>query len=191
MQRSALLLLVACAAVMTTTVSAADPAEAIVRSQDLLNVRKAGITALWTRREGSYTLQLVMPVVLPARNSMSKPALRNTEAATLEPVDVRGVRIKAPVTSQATGIPGLTAAPLPQLQVWLLGPNGAEILPSMRGGPFPAVCNLRCQAQDLLFRFSIPDGQQAVAAAIRVGDEFYIEKLHSLELTKVSNTFVE
>jgi hypothetical protein len=70
----------------------------------------------------------------------------------------------------------------PQVQVWLLRADGTLLLPA-RESPKPATpagCPTRINADEILFRIGIADGMQAVAAAIAIDDEYYIEKLQSL-----------
>jgi hypothetical protein len=71
----------------------------------------------------------------------------------------------------------------PQVQVWLLKADGTQILPVLRS-PQPAArpCIAgRVMADEILYRFPVAESAQAVAAAIRIGDEYYVEKLRPLE----------
>jgi hypothetical protein len=141
-------------------------AETAVVAQDLTSVRTSGAvsSAVWTRRQDSYTLQLVLP------RSAGNAALAKAVAdlRTLDPafVQVTGQRI-APV------------AAFPRIQVWLLRGDGTQVLPVWRSAD-PAAnnkCGPRCLADEVLYRFPVAGSTQAVAAAIQVGDAYYIEKL--------------
>ena len=159
MKRSACLVLSACLGFVVGG-SAAVPADgaasdSIVLAQDLLKVKASGFisAALWTRRERSYTLQLVFP---PVGDRL-----------------IVGTRIQPVSTVQVVAAP--------DMQVWLLRSNGTQIMPLRTTGPTPKSCVARCIAQEKEFTFELVDGAQAVAVAIQVGGEFYIEKLKSLE----------
>jgi hypothetical protein len=66
----------------------------------------------------------------------------------------------------------------PQVQAWLLRADGAQIMP-VRQSPqvLSGACGARPIADEILYRVSVADGSEAVAVAIRIDDEYYIEKL--------------
>ncbi len=112
-------------------------------------------TALWTLRNDSCTLQLVLPWGMAPRD-------RNIR---LQPVDL----LRSPA-----------AAPLPEVKVWLLTANGAQISATSVVRPDPAKFNLRTIAAEYSYSFPRWVNGQAVAAAIQIGDDYYIEKLQKL-----------
>jgi hypothetical protein len=64
----------------------------------------------------------------------------------------------------------------PRVQVWLLKADGSLIAPTQRADP-----GKRTSGQpEVLFAFPLSADREAVAAAIRVDDAFYIEPLSSL-----------
>jgi hypothetical protein len=64
----------------------------------------------------------------------------------------------------------------PRIQVWLLKADGSLIAPTQRAEP-----GKRTYGQpEVLFAFPLSADKEAVAAAIRVDDAFYIEPLSSL-----------
>ena len=64
----------------------------------------------------------------------------------------------------------------PSVQVWLLKADGSLIAPTQRAEP-----GKRTYGQpEVLFAFPLSADREAVAAAIRVDDAFYIEPLSSL-----------
>jgi hypothetical protein len=64
----------------------------------------------------------------------------------------------------------------PSVQVWLLKADGSLIAPTQRAEP-----GKRTYGQpEVLFAFPLSADKEAVAAAIRVDDAFYIEPLSSL-----------
>jgi len=67
----------------------------------------------------------------------------------------------------------------PQVQAWLLRADGTQITP-VRQVPqqlSDGKCAARHIADEILYRVSVADGSEAVAVAIRIDDEYYIEKL--------------
>lgn len=71
-----------------------------------------------------------------------------------------------------------------RVEVWLLRKDGTQILPavySCAGGETQAA---RETPIEISYAFSAADSEQAVAAAIRIDDEFYIEKLQTLATAK-------
>jgi hypothetical protein len=135
-----------------------------VLSQDLASLKgtKGVSAALWTRRPDSYTLQLVLPV---------------SGSRMLPLVDGRRMVTVSTVASATSPAPTRI-----KTNVWLLRADGTQILPTFRSpDPSLAQCVARCIAGEVLYRFSIADARQAVAAAIQVGENFYIERLATLE----------
>ncbi len=66
-------------------------------------------------------------------------------------------------------------------EVWLLKADGTQILPAAYSCvPVPAVRGAP-SSEEFSYRYSVADSTQAVAAAIRIDNEFYIEKLQPLE----------
>lgn len=111
------------------------------------------MTALWTLRNDSCTLQLVLPWGMA-------PADRRT----VEQVMVRGASL---------------AAPLPVVKVWLLTANGSHISATKVSRPNSEKVGPRTISAEFSYSFPRSVNGQAVAAAIQIGDEFFIEKLQS------------
>jgi hypothetical protein len=67
-----------------------------------------------------------------------------------------------------------------RVEVWLLTGDGTQILPQtyscIGGEPYPPVPSV-----EISYRFSAADSAQAMAAAIRIDDDYFIEKLLPLE----------
>jgi hypothetical protein len=181
MNRSGCLLLVALLAAVTNSVAAmsAEADVAAVVAQDLLTVRDSGKVkaAIWTRRPDSYTLQLVTGVPSDIFVGRTIANLRGLDPSfgtrTLQMVEGRRV-----AGQRITPLPRIA----PKIQVWLLRADGTQILPTWRSAEPVAgkTCSLRCIATETLFRFSLPEGAQAVAAAISIDEQYYIEKLQPL-----------
>lgn len=147
----------ACAALAALGLTAAarladggEPREVV--AQDLKQLRAPGkiSAALWTRRNDFYTLQIVL--------------------------DVRGSRLMQ--TGQRI-IP--QASSIPQVQVWLLRGDGTLILPRRTEVPGSGTRELGPRTIALEASYSFPDtaGKEAVAVAMSVDGNFYIEKLEA------------
>jgi hypothetical protein len=71
----------------------------------------------------------------------------------------------------------------PRVQVWLLKADGSLIAPTQRAEPDTTShenVSRHPYADEILFAFPLSADKEAVAAAIRVDDAFYIEPLSSL-----------
>jgi hypothetical protein len=175
MERPARLLFAALLVLCVGSAFPAAPGEtAPVVAQDLVTLRNSSqvSAAIWTRRANSYTLQLVMKGGIDAAFG----------SRTLELVDGR----RMVSTSRAISA-DVQPAKRPQTSVWLLRADGTQILPAVPStSPSPDSCskNLRCIAVDVLYRFSVADAVSAVAIAVRIDDEFFIEKLQPLEQSR-------
>jgi hypothetical protein len=66
----------------------------------------------------------------------------------------------------------------PSVQVWLLKADGSLIAPTQRADPKKSM--REPYGDEVLFAFPLSADKEAVAAAIRVDDAFYIEPLSSL-----------
>jgi hypothetical protein len=173
MKRSARFLFAAILVILAGGASpAATTGEATrVVAQDLVTLRSSNkvSAAIWTRRANSYTLQLVMKQGFEAAVGSRSLAM----------VDGRQV-----VATSRTIPADLQPPKKLDTSVWLLRTDGTQILPALPStNPSPNSCsmNMRCNAVDVLYRFSIADATSAVAIAVRIGDDFYIEKLQPLE----------
>lgn len=71
----------------------------------------------------------------------------------------------------------------PGIQVWLLRADGTQVAPAEVSTDTSNAygCKTNCPVSGKQYRFALADGAQAVAAAIQVDDQYYIEKLQSLE----------
>jgi hypothetical protein len=161
------------AVLLTVAVTPVIPAqttavETPVVAQELLKVRASNRVqaATWTRRPGAYTLHLLLhPLPL-------------TDGRALKLVDGRRLTQVSATPAAAQSQP----ARQPEVAVWLLRADGTQLVTRMpRTTPPPESCVIRCNAIEIQYRFSIAEATQAVAAAIRIGDDFYIEKLEPLE----------
>jgi hypothetical protein len=208
--------IVVCAAIFVAATSTAlSAADSAVLAQDLL---KAGasdkaLSAVWTRRPDSYTLQVVFDpyryVAGPAQvrtQSVSTQAEYGAERGSyfigssianlrcLDPLfggrtltlieGRRAVQGSGTTTApaQAPQAPPVRPAPrtepTPEVQVWLLRADGRQILPLPRSAAVvPAGTCMPGISGEVLFRFDVAEGEQAIAAAIKIDDEYHIEKL--------------
>jgi len=131
-------------------------------SQDLKQLRAPGKVeaAIWTRRAEGYTLQVVLQLSSPA--------------------PMRLVDGRRPVPGTESGpLPRLPALAVPQLQVWVLRADGTIILPRNTRPANAATAPPRSLVVDATYVFPDVAADQAVAVAMRVDGEFYIEKLES------------
>jgi hypothetical protein len=78
----------------------------------------------------------------------------------------------------------------PRIEVWLLRADGTQVLPAaytctlLPASPADSTVQpsvSRNKSDEFTYRYSFEDGAQAVAAAIRIDNDFYIEKLQALE----------
>lgn len=111
-------------------------------AQDLNKARASGRLAavLWTRREDTCTLQLVINV-LDGAGLAKKPAS------------------------------------LPHIQVWLLKPDGSTVPWSRMINPDMSKLGGRTIALEMMYRYPLSASRDAVAAAIMVDDQYYVEPL--------------
>jgi hypothetical protein len=109
---------------------------------------------------------------------------------TLTLVDGRRVVAgQSPPVPAAPPAPSAPTAPVVQsyppkikyrrIDVWLLRADGTQILPAAYICAPPSAS--QSKADEITYRYSVADSTQAVAAAIRIDNEFYIEKLQPLE----------
>jgi hypothetical protein len=66
------------------------------------------------------------------------------------------------------------------VKVWLLTANGSQILATNVSRPDPEKFGLRTIAAEYSYSFPRWVNGQAVAAAVQIGDDYYIEKLQKL-----------
>jgi hypothetical protein len=140
--------------IAASSVSAGVDAQTRVLAKDLNAARTPGKVAavIWTVRAEHCTLQVVFP-----------NAGRIAEAMRVDP------KLK----------PGR-----PSVQVWLLKADGTLIAPTQRLDPSNAAGGKNPRKPpygvEVLFAFPLSADKEAVAAAIRVDDAFYIEPLKTL-----------
>jgi hypothetical protein len=95
-----------------------------------------------------------------------------------------GATAAAPAQApQAPARPAPRTEQRPEVQVWLLRADGTQILPVLQS---PATassgeCKANRIADEVLFRFDVAESAQAIALAMKIGDEYHIEKLQPLE----------
>jgi hypothetical protein len=79
-----------------------------------------------------------------------------------------------------------------RIEVWLLKADGTQILPAaytcvlipaVPGVPGSPASAARSRAEEFTYRYPIADSANAIAAAIRIDNDFYIEKLQPLDST--------
>lgn len=146
-------------------VPSAGESTADIFGMDLQTLRGNGVSSVqWTKRTGYYTLQVIY-------GHASDPRERPAALRELFPV--------APAEAAAA------AAALPAVQVWVLLPQGRYVEPLNRHQVTRALqASLLAPGQarsgprmELIYRFALPDGANAEAVAIKVGNDFRIEKL--------------
>lgn len=130
-------------------------AEVTVVAQDLKRMRVPGRIAavMWTRRPEYYTLQLAYPSV--------------------------GRIMRAEKQDPSIATQGMN------VQMWLLKADGTAILPLWRSTdpapPKPSTAKKTTLAtppmRDVVFRFPLSAGNEAVAAAVRIGDLFVVDQI--------------
>jgi hypothetical protein len=133
-------------------------AEKPVLAQDLKKLRVEGKVAsvLWTRREDRYTLQVVFP--------------RSTRVRMVgERIAGRGMEDKAGKD--------------PDIQVWLLKADGA-LIPAGRRTLIASVNSPRHVPDEVLYASSLSAGREAVAVALSIDNEFYIQELEPFDAKK-------
>lgn len=117
-------------------------------------------------------------VLTDGRRAAAPPAA--SQASAFDEVEVTGVRIRRPVVPATST---LTPRNPPKIQVWLLGADGVAIQPAWQS-PVPTAqtgCGPSCLSDEVLYRFATADGARAVAAAISIDGQYYIEKLEPLD----------
>jgi hypothetical protein len=77
---------------------------------------------------------------------------------------------------------GPVAQPPPAVRVWLLGPDGAQIAPTWRSpAPTPKELScVRCTGYEVQYKFPLYTDKVAVAIAVGINDDFYVDPLQSL-----------
>jgi hypothetical protein len=160
MKRPALLLLPCLATFVAGAASMlASAADGAVVAQDLVKPRASYLVmaAIWARQPDSYTLKVVLD---RAKHSAKQRAI----------VDANKERLASSPRAVATAPPsgGIDRGSL-------LRSDGTQILPEAYS------CLPDPEAVEVMYTFSAADSRLAVAAAIRIEGDFYIEKLQSLE----------
>jgi hypothetical protein len=133
--------------------------ETQVAAQDLQKLRVPGkvSSVVWTRREDSCTLQVVLQMTTEYQ-----------------------LRAKTYAQNAAAGsatVP-LPTPELPKVQAWLLRADGSVISRTAGSPAFPAVVKASDGVPlEMKYSFPLASAQEAVAVAIMVDDVYYIEKL--------------
>lgn len=198
-------LLIAC---LTTIVSgvateSSIPAENGVIEQRLIKVMASDqVTSAVLERQGDlYTVRVVLDVAkFNARERAIVTANRERLAANPPPpedleserksyflgnsiAELRGTTIWAPCGKRTVGA-RLVDRPAQavtvserdnRVAVWLLKGDGTQILP----GAYNCVADTAMV--EVQYRFPIPDGERAVAAAVRIDNEYHIESVQPLQ----------
>jgi hypothetical protein len=199
MIRPARQLVAACIAIAASGVltAAAGGEGTRVVAQDLVALRasQSVSAAIWTRRpDSSYTLQLVLwrGAFFEQGTANANPAVMRSSGFTGSPIanlNPTANLTSNPIANLSNIDPRAPAQQRKKLEitVWLLRADGTMIFPtSPSTNPSPDKCTGRCMTVDVQYRFPVADAVQAVAAAVRIGDEYYIEKLQSLEPAAVN-----
>jgi len=147
--------------------AAALPAsESPVVGHDLKQLRAPGISAvMWTRRSSTYTLQIVFPG--------------------------RGFRVgnvaAAPSPQPVSASNGNPSLPYPDIRAWVLHASGAALSPLRRHAvtgtkatPVARSAQDNTARTEINYEFDLATGEEAVAVALSVHGQFYIEKLAPL-----------
>lgn len=184
-------------------------AEGGVVAQDLMNVKASGqVTARWLREPESYTLRVMVERSKPGPRAITSASTQQKETQPATAAQQGGDRSSYFIGNTIANLRGLDPvfgcnrtltvvdgrrtlpnsvgrvppvlpydpkAKQPRVEVWLLKADGTHI-PSAdySCASYPASTEAICE-------YAAADGSQAVAAAIRIDDEYYIEKLHPLE----------
>ncbi|MEO8314877.1 MAG: hypothetical protein ABI645_08800 [Pseudomonadota bacterium] len=179
-------ILVTCAAMAVPAATAAG--ETANGMQELVTVKASNKfdRVLWLRGPKQYSLQF-----LPVRLIDSRPPANITSPANqgapgtverssffigntianlrgMDPVFDDPPRILTLIAGRRVGEAQADQPPVPRIQAWLLRADGTQILPTWN-------------AQYRLYSIPVAEAVQVVAAAIQIDDEYYIEKLQSLE----------
>lgn len=148
---SAALVLMALAAPALPASPNAEALQVIAHDLKQLRVASKVSAVLWTRRNGYFTLQVVLPLrrqsVVGTRTVAMAPARRETVS---------------------------------NVQVWVLRADGSAIPAQSVAHPDTGKIGLRTQALEARYSYSFAAGQQAVAIAMQVDDTFVIEQLKPL-----------
>jgi hypothetical protein len=97
------------------------------------------------------------------------------------PGQSQAVRPPQPPQAGANPQPYGVAVKDPRVEVWLLKADGTQILPvSYKCDPGPSGAARSDRVFEVSYTYPVADGAMAVAAAIRVRDDFFIEKLQRL-----------
>lgn len=169
--------------VRTNITVAAERAVWFQELEKLKASRKAG--ARWIREEECYALQIWLyePIASSEQSEVQSPttAQQHEERGKyfLENPDIANTRVLNPFSSYCTGLPTAGSSPPnvvknPRAEVWLINSDGTQTSPADNR------CEERCNL-DVLYRYTAEDGNKATAVAIRIDDEFYIEKLPPLD----------
>ena len=90
--------------------------------------------------------------------------------------------VRPPPPRRGEDQPYATAVRDPRVEVWLLKADGTHILPGgYRCGPAPVGEQPTESVFEISYTFAAAEGEHAIAAAIRVRDDFFIEMLHPLQ----------
>jgi hypothetical protein len=180
----------------------ASAADGAVVAQDLVKPRTSYLVmaAIWARQPDSYTLKIVLD---RAKHAAKQRAIVDANKARLaanpQPAPTalpsgdgidRGGMFIADTIATLRGIdPWFHCGRIPtpidgrnalqdrehKVEAWLLRSDGTQVLPEGYS------CQVDPEAVEVEYTFSTADSQRAVAAAIRIEGDYFIEKLQSLE----------
>jgi hypothetical protein len=167
-------------------------AEGAVRLQNLMNVKApVRVGARWFLGTECYSLQVWIskPTASTEQNEVHPPtkAQQHDERSgyfigdAITVFDLRGLdpEFSCP-TIRAAGLVPPNVVKSPRIEVWLLKADGTQMSPVdfTCGG-----CDAGSAAVQVgvSYRYLAKDGSQAIAAAIRIDDAFYIVKLLPLD----------
>jgi hypothetical protein len=132
-------------------------ADSQVVAQDLRNIRGSGkvMGAQWTVRKDRYTLQLVLPMPQPLQN-LAGPVVVTPPGTSPEPARVRVWVLKADGT-----------------QIYQLHGTGKPKPEGLSGGS-------RNTSYSLTYAYPLETGKDAVAVAIQINDDYFIDPLQPM-----------
>jgi hypothetical protein len=210
MKRPAKLLLAACLVNMVVGSAFAAAAEGVAVEQDLPAVKASSLvtSAAWKRQADSYTLQLGLDRLKYLGFVNLSDALKSmppTTSTRTQPVPIPNWRpnwqsdLAAQSLERASNFIAETIANLRRLdptfgsrtlgvedvgdhrvEAWLLKADGSVIQPSARTSEVAGTAAPARNDISISFTYSAAEAAQAVAIAIKIDNDFYIEKLQPL-----------
>ncbi len=174
-----LVILAAAGSAVGTAAENAAPTQDLVNPKALENV----VDARWTRQPDAYVLRVVLDTAKPVRSAMSARLSPLRRAPTVNAAEAQQPPPQRAPPQPRTPVnqPYAQAIREPRVEAWLLKADGTQIMPATYiCDPGPRDPDAKFK-YDISYGFTAADGAQAVAAAIRVDGDFFIEVLQPLE----------